>query len=199
MTPPSPTNSWRNKNRILRGINRGKFAKKQVVLRMENAQKSLADKRLCETKNWFDKCKNVIDGRRIVDLAHLAAELWCKECNLPLSLRYATDEFRSGLASIITVKCTKCGNSYKVTTNAEVPGDAHMYYTVNLKAVMGIGETHLNTILSALNIPPLNPTVVKRHERVAGPAIESIAKDSCREGLQLEKKLTLSALQEDDK
>jgi len=63
----------------------------------------------------------------------------------------------------------------------------------------GIGEIHLNTILSALNIPALNPTVVKRHERVVGPAIKSVTKDSCREVLQLEKKLTFIALQEDDK
>lgn len=57
----------------------------------------------------------------------------------------------------------------------------------------GIGHTHVATFLSALNIPPITDSLMKRHERAIGPAMEAVAKMSCLESVQLEKELTLTA------
>ena len=51
----------------------------------------------------------------------------------------------------------------------------------------GIGEAQLNTVLSALNIPPLTATILKRYERIVGRVIETVAKNSCHESIKLEK------------
>lgn len=55
----------------------------------------------------------------------------------------------------------------------------------------GIGETQLNTILTALNVPTVNRNLIKRYERLVGPAIENVAKKICLEALKVERKLTI--------
>ena len=50
----------------------------------------------------------------------------------------------------------------------------------------GIGEMQLNTFLSAVNIPPISSSTMKRIERVVGPVIEMVAKESCEEAVKLE-------------
>ena len=40
----------------------------------------------------------------------------------------------------------------------------------------GTGETHLNTILTTLNIPPMSRSTFKRREREVGLAVEHVAK-----------------------
>ena len=62
----------------------------------------------------------------------------------------------------------------------------------------GIGETHLNLLLSALNIPPMSQTSMKRFERIVGKAIESVAQSSCMEAIEMEKKLASNAIQENN-
>lgn len=47
----------------------------------------------------------------------------------------------------------------------------------------GFGESHLNTLLTSLNIPAVSSSLLKRHERIVGPAIEAVAKESCIEGI----------------
>lgn len=47
-----------------------------------------------------------LSGRRVVELNLLAEELWCKECEIPLSLRKIMEEKFMGLASIL--KITMC-------------------------------------------------------------------------------------------
>ena len=42
----------------------------------------------------------------------------------------------------------------------------------------GIGETKINTLLSALNIPTVSHSSLKRYERVVGPAVENLCKES---------------------
>ncbi|OWF51627.1 hypothetical protein KP79_PYT11690 [Mizuhopecten yessoensis] len=50
----------------------------------------------------------------------------------------------------------------------------------------GIGETTINKILAALNIPKISATTLKRREREAGTALESVAETTCDEALQKE-------------
>ncbi|XP_066596255.1 uncharacterized protein [Prorops nasuta] len=62
----------------------------------------------------------------------------------------------------------------------------------------GLGETHLNSLLSAMNIPAVSDTTVKKYERLVGPAIEKVAVESCVESIRIEKALTLNALKDKD-
>lgn len=55
----------------------------------------------------------------------------------------------------------------------------------------GIGAHQLNTLLSAINLPEMTEPLIKRHERLVGPAIEQVAKVSCLAMARLEKDLAL--------
>ncbi|TGZ39745.1 Uncharacterized protein DBV15_10868 [Temnothorax longispinosus] len=57
----------------------------------------------------------------------------------------------------------------------------------------GIGEVQVNTFLSALDIHPVSKSLLKRHERDAGLAIERLAKESCQKSIQLERQLTIAS------
>ena len=45
----------------------------------------------------------------------------------------------------------------------------------------GIGPTHVNELLSSINVPPLGESTLKAREREVGPQIEKVAKESCLE------------------
>ncbi|XP_018314338.1 uncharacterized protein [Mycetomoellerius zeteki] len=89
-----------------------------------------------------------------------------------------------GLGLILLVRCHKC-----LLTNSVTTGKQHnwanrrlSHFDVNTKAVIGVlhgglGHTHLNKILSCLNIPTisLDFKTFKRYEQKVGQATESIA------------------------
>lgn len=54
----------------------------------------------------------------------------------------------------------------------------------------GIGPTHLNALITTMNIPSIHPTTLKRYEELVGPAIEEVAQKSCVDAALLEKVLT---------
>lgn len=56
----------------------------------------------------------------------------------------------------------------------------------------GIGETHLNSVLTTKDMPPLCHKTVKKMERKVGGTLEHCAKQSCRWSLEDESKLTSS-------
>lgn len=51
-----------------------------------------------------------------------------------------------------------------------------------------MGATHVNALLSSLNIPPVHGDTLKARERETGPVIEDIANPSCEPILEEEKK-----------
>ena len=51
----------------------------------------------------------------------------------------------------------------------------------------GIGSTHVNALLTSMNLPPVGVNSFKAREREIGPAIESVAKNSCEKALEAEK------------
>ena len=57
----------------------------------------------------------------------------------------------------------------------------------------GIGGTHMNNVLSALDIPPISKATLKKAERKVGSVVESLAKESCGRQLQKECELTQQA------
>lgn len=55
----------------------------------------------------------------------------------------------------------------------------------------GIGLTHLNNVLSSLNIPELHRKTFKTYENEVGPELEKMAEDSCKRATLLEKELSM--------
>ncbi|XP_053595646.1 transmembrane protein 185B-like isoform X2 [Microplitis demolitor] len=55
----------------------------------------------------------------------------------------------------------------------------------------GIGEAHINTILSALNIPHVTGSLIQKYVRLVTPAFKVVANESCLKSVQLEKKITI--------
>ena len=51
----------------------------------------------------------------------------------------------------------------------------------------GVGNTHLNNLLSTLNVPSMNSSTLKNREREAGKVIELVAKNSCQQILNLDR------------
>lgn len=51
----------------------------------------------------------------------------------------------------------------------------------------GIGETAINALLAALNLPSVTPTTLKRREREAGVAFEAVADATCQNAILNEK------------
>ena len=53
----------------------------------------------------------------------------------------------------------------------------------------GIGPTHVNELLSSINVPSVGESTLKAREREVGPQIEKLAKESCLKSLENEKNL----------
>lgn len=57
----------------------------------------------------------------------------------------------------------------------------------------GMGETQVNSFLTAMNVPQTSTSLLKRYEKIVGRQLEVVAKESCIESLELEKKMTVEA------
>ncbi|XP_078372624.1 uncharacterized protein LOC144656263 [Oculina patagonica] len=135
-------------------------------------------------------------GSRLMDMETLTEGL--KECSFchrgPLSLTNIVSEEHQGLASILNVTCNHCKAVNTVKTSKEHRSGARgpLTYDVNTRAALGclhvgVGNTHLNNLLSTLNIPTMNSSTFKTREREAGKAVEQVAKFSCQHFLNMEK------------
>lgn len=60
----------------------------------------------------------------------------------------------------------------------------------------GNGQTQLNQISEAAGLHKINNKVYKLHERIVGPIIELVAKETCAEAAEEERQLTLDNLEE---
>ena len=56
----------------------------------------------------------------------------------------------------------------------------------------GIGPTHLNNLLAAMNICPVHPHTLCRRESEIGRSIEAVAQDSCKAAAREEMEATPS-------
>ena len=112
----------------------------------------------------------------------------------PLSLGNVIEEQHNGLASTFTVICSQCNVENTIKTSKEHRSGARgpLTFDVNTRAALGclhtgVGNTHLNNLLSTLNVPAMNSSTFKNREREAGKAIELVAKKSCQQFLNLER------------
>lgn len=106
------------------------------------------------------------------------------------------NEKQSGLSSIFTVKCSFCGHNNEVRSSGEhrTGSRGPLASNINTRAALGslhagIGNTHLNNLLSTMNIPTMNHRLFKKREREIGNVVENIARESCKLNLKLEKEL----------
>lgn len=132
-----------------------------------------------------------LQGRHIIDLEILiqGLERGCHYCKKPLQLSSCIGDTRYGLGSLLHMECEHCE---KVTLIPTGTRHGPNVWDVNSKlgAAMlfcGIGETTINSLLGALNLPSVTKTTLKKREREAGIAFEEVAYESCCEALLEEK------------
>ncbi|KAJ8665908.1 hypothetical protein QAD02_007570 [Eretmocerus hayati] len=191
--------------RSIRGKSKGQFIKKRVKERIETFIGNVDGKR-GQRRRMNDPGSEIVvpekrakitmmEGCRVFNVPKLAEDLWCNNCDACLSLRHVVHEQQSGIASKITVQCQHCKKFLQVLTSEK----KSKYYDTNLKLAIGmldagIGETKINTVMSAVNIPTVSTSSMKRYERHVGQAIETLAKASCEEAIKMEKMLTIQDL-----
>ncbi|KAK3925215.1 Sensor protein NarQ-like protein [Frankliniella fusca] len=138
-------------------------------------------------------------GRRVIDLQLFARQMWCEECDVPLSLRFLEEERRIGLASKFFVRCHQCLARKEVLSSALAPRtteDGRALYAINCKAAIacvdsGVGHEQFNKVLSAMNLPTIHANTIVTPERRMGPSIVEVAEQSCRDAILEERELTL--------
>ena len=81
--------------------------------------------------------RNVVQGRRIVDVAHLAGQMICTNCKAKLHMSEIQKETIYGLASIFTVCCATCQHLNKVSTSKR-HGSSKGPFDVNTKVALGM-------------------------------------------------------------
>lgn len=59
-----------------------------------------------------------------------------------------------------------------------------------------MGNTHLNRVLTALNIPLFNWSTFKTHEKEVGKGMEEMAQESCKASALEERMLTIENVEE---
>lgn len=197
-----------NKNRV--AVNEAKFEVAGTAL-----QERLERKRLCTDENDEEvakkrKAKTKVResssfhfGIRQVDLDHLIGSMWCKDCKKPLLVQNICEESRVGLASKFSVLCKECSSINYVATSKkyQLPNLETSHYEINTKDVFaaihaGFGCSQLNKFLSIIGSPPMYQNLFKKHERIIGPIIEFVAKESCNEVTMMERLLTAENIEE---
>ncbi|XP_044166167.1 uncharacterized protein LOC122950140 [Acropora millepora] len=140
----------------------------------------------------------VLAGRRVVELGLLSKELadGCKYCGSPLQLSNCWKETVSGLGSFLYITCREdnCGEINVCHTSKvhRVSDRGRPVFDVNTKLAAGmlhagIGATHVNALLTSINLPAVHENTLKAREREIGPALEKIAKRSCKNAIEKEK------------
>ncbi|CAH2099509.1 unnamed protein product [Euphydryas editha] len=146
-----------------------------------------------------DVYMSTLKGRRIVELATLAEELWCTKCNIGLSLRDTVSETHNCFASTLEVNCRVCGTHYKINTCKSFNKESgKSTYPINGQIVVGmydigIGPHKLNDFLSCSDIPTVNPSLLKKYEDEIANIINQCTKENIEQAIDAEKLATIAA------
>lgn len=104
------------------------------------------------------------------------------------------NEIQHGLASTFLIPCSFCGKTNEIKTSGEHKSGKRgpPAFDINTRVALGclhagIGQTHINNVLSTSNIPTINSSTFKRREREVGKTIETVARASCQDSLRNEK------------
>ncbi|XP_070549492.1 uncharacterized protein [Ptychodera flava] len=131
------------------------------------------------------------EGVRLVNLGVLARGLdACNVCHEHLRLTQCQSETKYGGGSVLHIPCDQCGsinNVYPSKTHRKVELSRGMQaFDVNAKIATGmitagIGERHLNQMLSSISVPTIHHKTSKRKEREVGESILKVANQSCKQ------------------
>ena len=151
--------------------------------------------------------------RFIVELSHIIKQLksGCVQCNLPLNICNSQGVQQRGLGGWIYITCDNpiCMKMNKISLGKQhkktIPEGNNPFnmlprgsaiFDVNTKAASGmihagIGQSHLNNLLSTLNIQQISHTSLKDREEEIGAIIETSANNSVDAALKQEQELTV--------
>lgn len=93
---------------------------------------------------------------------------------------------------MLLIRCNYCQLVNEIPTGSRHKTIAGGFaWDVNTKLAAGIidaclGETHVNSLLSAMNIPTIPPKSIKCREREIVPHLADIAEETCRKSLEEE-------------
>ncbi|XP_024877394.1 uncharacterized protein LOC112458168 [Temnothorax curvispinosus] len=165
---------------------KGKFVtekkNKCMKIRSENGKKRKKE----------PESSHIVERHRIIDIDHAAKNMHCSFCKERLHLEDITKEIVKGAASIFEVQCKNClkkntVKSGKEYTNFTNPSTGRPLFTINTKTLAktalgvlhaGAGSTQLNKIFNCMDLPNINDQLFKKHERIIGPIVEFVAKES---------------------
>ena len=112
----------------------------------------------------------------------------------PLSFYNVRDEVGYGLASTFVITCPVRGKNNEIKTSEKHKSGQRgpPAFDVNTRVALGclhagIGQTHINNLVSTLNAPTINSVTFKLREREVGKAVEGVAKSSCQDYLAIGK------------
>jgi hypothetical protein len=111
-----------------------------------------------------------------------------------MSIANVVGEKCFALATQLIIECEFCKENNIIETCGKHKSGkcGPSAYDINSRAALaslhtGIGETHLNSILSTMNIPTISRASFKKREREVGSVIEDVAKKSCEDVTIIEK------------
>lgn len=124
---------------------KGRFVSQKTAAKVEAGTANLNKinekrRQLKKVKNKEDPGKQVACGRRILSLHVFARNMWCKDCDIPLSLIYLEEEKLFGLTPVFYIRCYKCLGLKEVHGDSKAPpaeGCSRSLYSANMKAALG--------------------------------------------------------------
>ncbi|KAK0071200.1 hypothetical protein PV325_013307, partial [Microctonus aethiopoides] len=155
--------------------------------------------------NVNEKQLIVFHGRRIIDINYMGKQMFCRKCNKILSLEDIVHEKRVMLASMFDVKCRECGALTTVCSDKQhqvlsVKDRKVQHFNVNTSIVFGtlntgLGNSHLNKILSSVDVPNCNSASFQNHEKEVGSATWKLTDESCKNAVAEERQLTIENIE----
>lgn len=84
--------------------------------RMSQCKNGQKRKKLCDLTSSMS---DIVPGRRVIEVAHLAKQMKCVQCKVLLDLENIKREERRGLGSIWHILCTACNIINAVSTDKQ--------------------------------------------------------------------------------
>ena len=152
----------------------------------------------------YTKAVNM-DQCYVVNLEMLTTALSeCVNCKQgPLDLRNSFNVRPEGVCPVLKVKCTQCEfiNIVRPAEHHRTGKRGPPTFDANSRAGLGalhcgLGHTHTSGFLTTLGVPSISSSNFKKRERESGKAVEEVAKDSCNQFNEEEKRLSTTGNEE---
>ena len=151
----------------------------------DESSETIVKRRKAVENRFSEEEPSKVRGNRIVDLNWLAKmlEAGCEFCGkTPLLLSKSTAEYRKGFVSTFKATCDRCSKLNAIRT--QKPNAYRNPEDLNSMAVIGtlhngIGVSHLQSIMAAVEVPSLSVNGYKNVENYVGKVMKMEAEHSC--------------------